>query len=98
MHERRIGKTGLESSEKCCIRAPVGSYFHLMVVYIIWGSTFVAMRAAVMEHSGFQPFSVGASRLVVASAILFGWAFIRGMQLRVTRSDLLVCLVSGGLI
>jgi drug/metabolite transporter (DMT)-like permease len=56
------------------------------------------MRAAVMNHSGFQPFSVGASRLALASVVLFAWAYLARRKLRLNRSDLLVCAVSGNLI
>lgn len=73
-------------------------FFHLFIVYFIWGSTFVAMRAAVVNHSGFQPFSVGASRLAVASLLLFSWALLTKKKIRIKRSDLLVCAVSGTLI
>jgi len=72
-----------------------GAYFHLLVVYVVWGSTFVAMRAAVMGDSGFKPFSVGASRLAVASLLLFAWAILRKVPLRLSRRDLWVSAVSG---
>ncbi len=72
-----------------------GAYIHLFVLYLIWGSTFVAMRAAVMGDSGFGPFSVGASRLAVASLLLFGWAIIKKYSLRISRRDLWVSAISG---
>jgi len=53
------------------------------------------MRAAVMGDSGFSPFSVGASRLTVASLLLFGWALLRKMPLKLSRRDLWVSVVSG---
>lgn len=76
---------------------PQGSsaYVHLFVVYLIWGSTFVAMRAAVMGDSGFGPFSVGATRLTVASLILFGFAVLRKLPLRISKRDLCVSAISG---
>ena len=75
-----------------------GAYIHLFVVYLIWGSTFVAMRAAVMGDSGFKPFSVGASRLAVSSFLLFGWAVLRKVPLRLSRRDLWGSAVSGVII
>ncbi len=53
------------------------------------------MRAAVMNHSGFGPFSVGASRLGLASLLLFSWAYARKMPLRLSRRELWVSAVSG---
>lgn len=76
----------------------MNSYIHLGIVYLVWGSTFVAMRAAVVGNSGFQPFSVAASRLAVASLLLFSWAKFRGLELKMKRRDLIVCAVSGILI
>src|ERR1051326_1510311 len=71
------------------------AYLHLFVVYVIWGSTFVAMRAAVMGNSGFPPFSVGATRLGVASSFLFAWAYIRKLPLKLSKRDLWVSAVAG---
>lgn len=68
-----------------------------MIVYLVWGSTFVAMRAAVSDSS-FGPFSVGASRLAVASVVLFALASLRKMPLRVKRGDLPRLAASGLLI
>lgn len=53
------------------------------------------MRAAVMGDSGFKPFSVGASRLAVACLLLFAWAALRRMPLRLARRDLMVHAASG---
>lgn len=74
------------------------AYIHLAIVYVIWGSTFVAMRAAVADHSGFQPFAVGASRLAVASAILFLIAWLKKIPLKLTRQDFWVSMATGLLI
>lgn len=74
------------------------AYFHLLTVYLVWGSTFVAMRAAVMENSGFEPFVVLTTRLAAASLILFGWALLRKKNLAVSRQDLSVLAISGFII
>ena len=49
--ERNITATGL---------------MHLSVVYLVWGSTYLAIRIVVREGSGFPPFTMGLMRMVVA--------------------------------
>lgn len=59
--------------------------FHLGVIYIVWGSTYLAIRVAVREGSGFPPFTMAAMRVFAASLILFLWGrAIRG-RFRLTR-------------
>jgi hypothetical protein len=55
-----MGKTNLSKA----------GLFHLFVVYIIWSSTYLAIRIAVVKGSGFPPFAMVASRLIVAGLIL----------------------------
>ncbi|MFH1756261.1 MAG: EamA family transporter [Candidatus Latescibacterota bacterium] len=69
--------------------------FHLIVVYVVWGSTYLAIRVAVREGSGFPAFTMAASRVVIASIILFAWARISGLNLRVGRRELAVLFASG---
>jgi len=69
--------------------------FHLVVVYIVWGSTYLAIRIAVREGSGFPAFTMAAVRVVAASLILFAWASLARRGLRVGRRELGVLFVSG---
>lgn len=69
--------------------------FHLMVVYIVWGSTYLAIRVAVREGAGFPPFSLGASRLLVAGAILLLVALLTRQSLRLSKQDIHVLALSG---
>lgn len=46
-----------------------------LAVYVIWGSTYLALRYMV---EGFPPFLGNAIRMVVAGAILFAWVRFRG--------------------
>jgi drug/metabolite transporter (DMT)-like permease len=69
--------------------------FHLIVVYLVWGSTYLAIRVAVREGSGFPPFTMAATRVIIASFILFSWVRIAGMNLRVKRQELTVLFISG---
>jgi drug/metabolite transporter (DMT)-like permease len=48
-----------------------------LAVYVIWGSTYLALRYMV---EGFPPFLGNAIRMLVAGAILFAWVRFRGKQ------------------
>jgi drug/metabolite transporter (DMT)-like permease len=69
--------------------------FHLIVVYIVWGSTYLAIRIAVREGSGFPAFTMAGMRVVTASMILFAWATLARHGLRVGKRELGVLFVSG---
>ncbi len=43
---------------------------NLLIVYIIWGSTYLAIRIGVKEGSGFPPFFLAGSRVLVAGSDL----------------------------
>ena len=49
----------------------------LAAVYVIWGSTYLAIRFAL--EGGFPPFLLGGIRFVVAGAILFALLRLRGV-------------------
>jgi drug/metabolite transporter (DMT)-like permease len=59
-------------------------FFHLMVVYIVWGSTYLAIRLAVREGAGFTPFMMAGSRAIVAGVILLIWAILSNHPLRIS--------------
>ena len=69
-----------------------------MVVYIVWGSTYLAIRVAVREGSGFPAFTMAGMRVLAASLILFAWAALSGKHLWVGRRALGVLAVSGVLL
>jgi drug/metabolite transporter (DMT)-like permease len=71
---------------------------HLLVVYIVWGSTYLAIRIAVREGSGFPPFYMAGTRILIASMILFLLCLARGKSLRPTRGDVQVFAASGVLL
>jgi drug/metabolite transporter (DMT)-like permease len=68
---------------------------HLLVVYLVYGSTYLAIRVAVREGSGFPPFTLGLMRIALASGILLLWAALRGHRLRPSRQEFWVLAVSG---
>ena len=68
---------------------------HLLVVYVVWGGTYLGIRVAVREGSGFPPFWMGTSRLLIGGAVLLSWAALRRRRVRLTRSELGVLAASG---
>jgi drug/metabolite transporter (DMT)-like permease len=68
---------------------------NLFSVYLIWGSTYLAIRVGIREGSGFQPFWFGALRVLVAGTLLVLWGFLRKKQVIPSRSDLLILAASG---
>lgn len=69
--------------------------FHLAVVYVVWGSTYLAIRMGVREGAGFPPFTLALLRVVVAGAILLGWGALRRARLRPTPPEAIVLAGSG---
>lgn len=67
----------------------------LLVTYIVWGSTYLAIRVAVREGAGWGPFWLGASRVVVAAAVLFAFNALRGARLKPSRTDLGILTATG---
>ena len=69
---------------------------HLGIVYILWGSTYLAIRIAVQEGSGFPPMIMSASRLFCGSIILMSLAKIfYKNSLKINRDEFFVLLISG---
>jgi len=67
----------------------------LVAVYLIWGSTYLAIRFAVREGSGIPPFALGAMRTLVAGSVLLAWGIFRKMRVRLTRSELITLTLAG---
>ncbi len=68
--------------------------FHLCVVYLVWGSTYLAIRVAVREGAGFPPFTMAATRVLVGSAILLLWGLSTRTRLRLSRRDTITLATS----
>ena len=68
---------------------------NLSVVYVVWGSTYLAIRVAVREGAGFPPFMMGAMRVLLGGGLLLIWASLSRKRLRLTRQELLVVAGSG---
>ena len=74
---------------------PVRGLANLAVVYVVWGSTYLAIRLAVREGAGFPPFALGAFRVLIAGGLLLGWAALRGVRVRLTRPEWITLAIAG---
>lgn len=79
-------------------RYPLRGLLSLLVVYIVWGSTYLGIRYAVREGSGFPPFTMAASRALLGGLILLGIAALLRYRLRLTRRDFWLLLASAVLL
>jgi drug/metabolite transporter (DMT)-like permease len=76
-------------------RIPVSGLIHLSIIYVVWGSTYLAIRIAVRDGSGFPPFTVGALRTLAGGAILILLGALRRRRLRLTGYEARVLAASG---
>jgi len=88
------------SSQKTKKNAPASALdriglLNLMVVYLVWSSTYFAIRIAVREGAGFPPFTLGFTRAALAAVVLFAWSRWRGERLKLSRPELLTLVASG---
>jgi drug/metabolite transporter (DMT)-like permease len=68
---------------------------HLGVIYIVWSSTYLAIRLAVREGSGFPPFTMGTMRIGLSCILLFLWVYFRKQVQKPTRGELVLLLATG---
>ncbi len=68
---------------------------NLIIVYIIWGSTYLAIRIGVREGSGFPPFFLAGTRVLVASAILIVLALLNKHSIKITKREMILLAASG---
>jgi drug/metabolite transporter (DMT)-like permease len=73
---------------------PVG-LGNLLIVYLVWSSTYLAIRFAVREGAGFPPFTMGFMRAALAGVLLLAWGWLRGQNLKLTRQELITLAGSG---
>jgi len=74
---------------------PVKGFANLAVVYVVWGSTYLAIRLAVREGAGFPPFALGAIRVLIAGGFLLVWAVLRRARVRLARAEWITLAISG---
>jgi drug/metabolite transporter (DMT)-like permease len=68
---------------------------NLIVVYLVWGATFLFIRLAVHEGSGFPPFAMAGSRTLCASIILFALAKILRYPFKISGSEMRMLILTG---
>lgn len=71
---------------------------NLFIVYIVWGSTYLAIRIAVRPGSGIPPFTLGMVRILIAGSLMLLVAVLRRSPMRPTRKELAVLACSGVLL
>ena len=62
--------------------------FHLVIVYTVWSTTYLAMRIGVAPDNGFPPFIFGAARMIIGALILFSLARLQKQPVKPTRGEL----------
>lgn len=77
---------------------PATGLFHLLVVYLVWGSTYLGIRLAVKGPDGFPPFFLGAARMLVGGGGLLAYAWIRKLPIRFSARNYGVAALSGVLL
>src|ERR1700754_4933644 len=63
-----------------------------LTIYILWGTTFLAIRVAVREV---PPLFAAGTRMFLAGAILFGWTMLRGAAWPTRRQWQSLALMGG---
>ena len=61
------------------------------IIYLVWGSTFLAIRIGVREV---PPFLLAAIRFLIAGAVLCAWVIVRGERLPTARQWLSASLLA----
>ncbi len=67
----------------------------LLVVYVVWGSTYLAIRIAVREGSGYPPFILGATRTLAAGLLLVAWGVFRHRRILPSPGEWRTLVLSG---
>lgn len=71
--------------------------FHLSVVYVVWSTTYIAMRVGVSAKGGFPPFFLGMMRMSAGAVVLLAMARLQGHRMRPPCSEWLPLAVTGNL-
>ncbi len=68
---------------------------NLFIVYVVWSSTYLAIRIAVREGAGFPPFMLGFTRAALAGVVLLLWSWFQKQRIKLTREEIIVLVFSG---
>ncbi len=67
----------------------------VFILYIVWGSTYLAIRIVVREGSGFPPFSAASARFLAAGSLILVWGLVTKKQMKPNREELFTMAISG---
>lgn len=70
-------------------------YAHLCVVYLVWGSVYLAVKLAIAQPGGFAVFQLQAMRLGLGAATLALIPLLRGTFKVQSWRDLRICVICG---
>lgn len=77
---------------------PLAAYGHLLVIYIVWGCTYLAVKICLTGDAALTVPQLQTARVWVSGALLAGLAWWRaGPLMRPSSRDLMLCFVSGAL-
>lgn len=68
---------------------------NLFIVYLVWGSTYLAIRVAVRPGAGVPPFTLGFGRMLIAGFVLLLWGYLSKGIKKPTARELGVFAASG---
>lgn len=71
---------------------------HLLVLYVVWSTTYLAIKVAVAPGGGFPPWAMAGTRLFCAGLMLLAIARVRGRSIRLTRRDVWIIAATGFLL
>jgi drug/metabolite transporter (DMT)-like permease len=71
---------------------------NLFVVYIVWSSTYLAIRIGIRPGAGFEPFYFGGLRVLTAGLLLLLWGLVRRKKISLSKEDLITLAGSGFLL
>lgn len=74
------------------------AFTYLITIYLIWGSTYLAMRVGVMPGSGVSPFILAGTRLAIAGPILLLISALTGHSLKINFKEAKRLFISGVLL
>jgi drug/metabolite transporter (DMT)-like permease len=91
-----VTRAALPAAAPHAVRAPSGLsvWAALWTVYIVWGSTYLALRVLVET---IPPLVSTGTRFLLAGTLMLGVLAVRRIDVRITRVEVISCLLVGAL-
>lgn len=92
-----IGPAPVSGNGHGPVATPAAVWGALTIVYVLWGSTYLAIREAIQTM---PPLLMASTRFLIAGGLLYAWAIRRGEHVadRPGRAQWLAAFVVGGLL